>query len=497
MSRINRLRSDVLFNSDELSQNLAKKAARGGVTTMSTTAISIGLGAAGTVVLARLLTPNDYGLIGMVTVVLGFAQMFKDAGLAMATVQKDCISHNQISTLFWINVLISVCLGFCVLAVSPLVSRFYGRPELTAVTAALSTSLIIGGMMIQHQALLNRHMQFGTLAIIQIVSQILTLIVTVILAIQGWHYWALVVGTITSSLASTLLTFYFCPWIPGRMKTGSGVRGMLKYGGHLTGFNFINYFSRNLDNILIGKFIGANGLGVYDKAYQLFMLPITSIRAPLNAVALPVLSSLKEQPERYIKYYQRLVDIMTSITVPLAAYCGVEADFLIRLVLGPQWLGVIPVFRILLIAGFLQAISGTAGLVQLSMGFSERYFKWGVVGAILFVSSFVVGLPFGIKGVATAYVAANVIIFFPTLLYCFHNSPVTVLLVIKTVSVPIAITGVAITGALITQYAMYNSFINEHVVFFVVFVCITLVMYSRRKSVRDTFNSLRKVEQTN
>jgi PST family polysaccharide transporter len=281
----------------------------------------------------------------------------------MATVQKENISHEQISTLFWLNILISAFLGLCVLAGSPLVAWFYGRPELTAVTAALSVSFLISGLMIQHQALLRRHMRFGTLAVIQIASYVANLIVTISLALLGWRYWALVGGTLATALSGTLLTLFFCPWMPGRMRKGTGVRGMLKFGGHLTSFNFVNYFSRNADNILIGKFIGADALGLYAKAYQLLMMPITQIRNPLDQVAMPVLSSLRNQPERYVKYYQRLVDIIASLTMPLTVYCAIEADFLIQLLLGPKWEGVVPVFRILAIAGLVQAVASTRGLV--------------------------------------------------------------------------------------------------------------------------------------
>ncbi|HRS95024.1 MAG TPA: oligosaccharide flippase family protein, partial [Candidatus Latescibacteria bacterium] len=179
----------TLFESAGLTENLAQKSVRGGVTTMTSQAIKFVLGTAGTVVLARLLTPADYGLVGMVTVVINFAAMFKDAGLSLATVQRDRITREQISTLFWINVLISAVLGLCVLASAPLISWFYGKPELTAVTVALSFSFIISGLTIQHQALLQRHMRFGALATMQIMAQVLYLIVTIGLAWMGWRYW--------------------------------------------------------------------------------------------------------------------------------------------------------------------------------------------------------------------------------------------------------------------------------------------------------------------
>jgi O-antigen/teichoic acid export membrane protein len=481
-----RLNRDTIFNSCDLSLNLAQKSVRGGMTTMSAQIIQFVLRALGVVVLARLLTPDDYGLIGMVTVVVGFAELFKDCGLSMATIQKDRISHEQISTLFWINILISVFLGICILTISPLIAAFYRRPELKAVTAALSLSFIISGLMIQHQALLRRHMQFGSLAIIQIISQIITIAVTILLAFLGWRYWALVGGTLAASLSGTLMTLFFCPWIPGRMQKGTGVREMLKFGSHLTGFNFVNYFARNADNVLIGRYIGADALGFYSKAYQLFMMPITQVRWPIVNVVMPVFSSLKGQPERYAKYYQRLVDIMVSVTVPLTIYCVIEADFVILSLLGKQWQAAVPVFRILAIAGLLQSISGTAGMVQVSLGFSERYFKWGVISAILFVSSFIIGIPFGIEGVATAYVIANGVNFFPTLFYCFRKSPVTVTLVLKTVFVPIFISLAAGACAGLTRHIIGYDSVGEHFMVLAVFVITVFIGYSFRKSTHET-----------
>jgi len=459
---------------------------------MTAQGIQFALNLAGTMVLARLLTPNDYGLIGMVTIVVNFAAMFKDAGLSMATVQKECISHEQISTLFWLNVLISVSLGLCVLVGSPLLAWFYGRPELTAVTAALSVSFLISGLTIQHQALLRRHMRFGTLAVIHIFSYVFNLIVAILLALLGWRYWALVGGTLATALSSTLLTFFFCPWMPGQMKKGTGVRGMLKFGGHLTGFNFVNYFARNGDNLLIGKFVGADALGLYAKAYQLFMMPITQVRAPLEHVAIPVLSSLQNQPVRYIKYYQRLIDITASLTIPLTLYCAIEADFLVRILLGRQWLGAVSVFRILAIAALIQPTVSTRSLVLISQGFSDRYLYFGVFNAILAVTSFLFGLPFGIEGVAAAYAIANYVILIPSLFYCFHRTPVTVSLFMKALISPMLAGMLAAGCAMLMKYGSAGDSLIAHILFAGIFIGIYGGLSFCRKSIRETSGLLLK-----
>ena len=402
-----RLTSDIIFESTQLSDGLAEKSVRGGMATMGSQGIRFVFQVASTMVLARLLTPADYGLIGMVTVVVNFATMFKDAGLSMATVQKDNISHEQISTLFWINVLISVVLGVCVLIGSPLVAAFYCKPELNAITAVLSISFIFSGLSIQHAALLRRHMCFGNLAIVQIATQVITLTVTIFLALYGWRYWALVGGSLTTALFTVILTFFFCPWMPGRMQKGTGVRDMLKFGGHLTGFEFINYFSRNADNILIGRFLGPNALGLYAKAYQIVYMPLANIRNPINAVAFPVLSKLQSDPERFRRYYRKIVFTIAFCSMPPMVLCIIFPEELIRLIFGEQWIEMKVVFRLLAIAGYTQTVTGTRGMLLLACGHSGLYFKLGAVGAFLAVTGFGIGIFWGITGVAASFVVVS------------------------------------------------------------------------------------------
>ncbi|MBN1126167.1 MAG: oligosaccharide flippase family protein [Sedimentisphaerales bacterium] len=477
----------MLFQSGHLSRDLARKSVRGGMTTIGSQGVQFVLRIAGTAVLARLLTPADYGLIGMVMVVVNFATMFKDAGLSMATVQKKDITHEQISTLFWLNILISVVLCLCVLACSPLVAWFYGKPELTTVTVALSFSFILSGLTIQHEALQRRHMRFGTLAGIRIASQVITMIVTIGLALFGWRYWALVGGTLAHAFAGSLLTFLFCPWVPGRMQKGTGVREMLKFGGYLTGFNSINYFARNADNVLIGKFIGAEALGFYSRAYTLFMMPISQIRGPINQVALPVLSSLRNEPERYVKYYQYILDIMATLTFPMMVYCAIEADFLIRLLLGPQWLGAVPVFRILATVGLIQSIATTWGFVVISCGYVKRYFFWGTINAIICVLSFILGIPYGINGVAGFYAIANYIMLFPTLWICFSGTPVSVSLFCKTILAPFCVSILATGCIMLSKYFCESDTLGVHGLHLIIFGISYVIVSWVRPSCRDTF----------
>lgn len=484
-SKLIRLLPNVIFESENRTVNLAQKSIRGGVATLTSQGIQLILTVVGTSVLARLLTPTDYGLIGMVIVVVGFADMFKDAGLSMATIQRQTISHKQISTLFWFNLLISAFIGLCILALSPLVAKFYGHLELTAVTAVLSLSFIAGGLSIQHQALLRRHMSFTALAIVQIVAQLVGLVVSLLCAFHDLRYWSLVIGTLVRGFVTTLLTFYFCPWVPGAPEKDTAVFDMLRFGSHLTGFNFVNYFARNADNILIGKFIGVNALGLYSRAYQLFLMPLNQIRAPLNQVTMPVLSALHDQPERYAQYYTRMIDVLASIAMPLTIYCAIEADFLIRVFLGSQWLGAVPVFRILAIAGLLQTVTSTSGMVLVTSGFSSRYFWYGTISAIITVISFTVGLPFGIEGVAAAYTIVNYVVLIPSLFFCFHRTPVTVGLFMKTMLRPLVITSIATTGILSLKLLWIDDSLVAHCLYAISFFSIYVGLFICQQSVRE------------
>jgi len=480
----------TLFETVDLNRDLAKNSVRGGMTTMGSQAVQFIIQIASTAVLARLLTPADYGLFGMVTLVVNFAAMFKDAGLSMATVQKDEITHEQISTLFWLNVLISLALGLCVLLASPMVAWFYGKPELTAVTAVLSLSFILSGLMIQHQALQRRHMRFGTLAAIQIASQIITLIVTIVLAMQGWRYWALVGGMLAQALSGLLFTFISCPWIPGWLQRGTGVREMLKFGGNLTGFNFVNYFARNADNIIIGKLIGADALGIYSRAYQLLMMPITMMSGPLSNVAVPSLCRLSGDQERLHKYYLHILYMLSLFTGPIAGIAFLASKDIVIILLGPTWSPVGDVFKYLAIGGLLQPIYNTQAWLHLAVGRADRVLKWGLIGTPIIIGSFFIGLGWGINGVAFCYSIAIIITTIGSLSYAGRSVSLSFWKILGAIIRPIlsclaAVIIITIISMHIENSSHIVSVITKGIGFMVLYGIFTLLMYKSLKPMRD------------
>jgi O-antigen/teichoic acid export membrane protein len=423
---IRQLKGSEIFESAHLSQDLGRKSLRAGGVTMASQGALFIINLVRSIILARLLTPEDFGLIGMVTVVVGFAAMFKDSGLSMATIQRFEITEAQVSSLFWCNVALSLVLGVLICASAPLVSQFYGKPELTLITITLAGSFVFSGLQIQHLALLRRHMQFSAIAVINVVSTVFALLVAVVMAWYGYRYWALVASAWTQSIISLVLTCFFCNWRPGKFQRNTGIGSMLKFGGHITGFNFVNFFARNLDNILIGRFLGADSLGIYQRAYTLMMQPLQNLNGPIAAVLTPSLSRLQNEPERYRASFCKAVSLLLFISIPIAAFFVVMSREIILLVLGEQWDAAVRPFMFLSICMVVQPLGNITGVLYITQGRAKEMMQWGVISSLLIATSFAVGLFWGIDGVALCYALTSALVVLPLLFrFVGKTGPVT------------------------------------------------------------------------
>jgi len=411
-------RGEEYFRTDHLKINLGGRAARGGAITIVSQALKFLITIAATSIMARLLTPQDYGLVGMVAFVTGFVSMYKDLGLSAATIQRSEISSDQISTLFWVNVALSFGITVLTVALAPLVSWFYGEPLLTRITLVTSLGFFISGLAVQHEALLRRQMRFLALAVIGLTSMIVGYVVGITMARLGFSYWALVGSQLGVVTTSTFLTVVHCRWIPNLPKRNTGVRSMIRFGGNLTGFTTINYFARNLDNLLVGRFWGAQQLGLYSRAYQLMGLPIDQINEPITSVAVPSLSRLTDSPENYRKAYLRMLEKIALLTMPSVVLLIVTSDWIVLIVLGSQWVGAIRIFVLLGITALFQPIANTTGWLLISQGRTNHMLQWGLISGPIIMASIVAGLPWGAVGVAGSYAFARVFIVDP-LLYWF------------------------------------------------------------------------------
>jgi PST family polysaccharide transporter len=448
------------------------------VVTFVTQLTTLGLHTVSTVVLARLLTPQDYGLVAMVLVFTMFAKRFQDLGLSSATIQKDGLTHDQVSTIFWLNVAVGAGLSITVAAIAPALAWFYQREAVLWITLASSANFLIASLGAQHAVLLKREMRFGALAGRQIVSSALGLSVSIVMALQGFGYWALVVGELTTATAGTLLLWKNSGWRPGPPRRGAGVRRLVRFGANVTGFEMTNYFSRNADKLLIGRVWGADALGIYGRAYSLLMLPINNLRGPLNDVAFPVLSQLRHDAPRYREYFSRYQSLLAFASMPLAAFLFISAGPLIAVALGARWAESARIFSVLAVTGFVQPTAATRGLVLMSTGQDARYLRLGIWNAVVYGAAFVIGVPWGAVGVAAAYGVATYAMLYPSLQYSYRHTPVPVSDFFKAIARP-AVASIAAAGLalVIGRTASASSDLIKLTVYAAVFLPSYLIVF--------------------
>lgn len=417
--------SEGLFEDRHVVSNLRNLVMRGGAVKIASRAVLFGLRIAGVVVMARLVSPDDYGLYLMATSFTMLLTMLDDIGLARATVQQREITHAQISNLFWVNAGVGVLLFLLVLAAAPVLAWFYREPRLAPVAMAMGIPFLLSGLQVQHDALLQRQMRFMTLEMIDLAGQVAGAAVMYVSAWLGAGYWALVLNIIVMRFVDASLTWRMSGWRPGLPRRGTGVRGMLVFGGHLSGFNFVNYFNRNLDNILIGLYWGPLALGFYSKAYGLLKQPLSQIGTPTSAVIVPALSRLQDDPARYRAYFIKAMKAVLFLAMPMVIFTCVEARELILILLGPRWLPVVPIFMALAPAALLGVSQVFAHWLYQSLGRGERMFKSGTAVLAVMIVAFAAGLPWGGLGVAVAYSIAYSLIVLPLVAYAVDGTPLT------------------------------------------------------------------------
>lgn len=367
----------------------------------------LGLQIVSVIVLARLLTPDAFGVVAMCAPVMAFLGLFQSMGLLQATVQRPVLTHAHVNFLFWVNVAITVALAALLVLISPQVAAFYGEPRVGPLMAAMALPMLLSGAAAQHGALLNRRMQFGRLALIDVVAAAVTLVATIVWAIIDPSYWALFGGALFGGIATTVLTWGGSRWLPGVPRMAPDGLAMVNFGAGITGFNFANFFARNLDHILIGRYWGGEELGLYDRAYKLMLFPLSQITNPLSRVMVPALSRMAQEPDRYRHAYLRVMRLVLLAALPGVAWATVMADSLIPLALGAQWAGSAPIFAALGFAGLVQPLNNPAGWLFISQGRSQEFMIWGFATAAFAITAFGIGVAWGAFGIAAAYAVSE------------------------------------------------------------------------------------------
>jgi O-antigen/teichoic acid export membrane protein len=431
--------------------DLKERTIRGGFAKVCSQAANFLLRIGSLMVLARLLEPKDFGIVGMVTAFIGVLNLFRDFGLSTATVQRKTVTDEQISTLFWINMLVGTLLGLISVAVAPVVAVFYHEPRLIGVTMALAAGFIFNAAGVQHSALLQRQMRFTALAVIEFISLFLSVAVAIGMALKGYGYWALVAMTIIPPAVSSICVWAVTAWIPGIPSKQTEIRSLLRFGVTITLNSLVVYVAYNLEKVLLGRFWGATALGIYGRSYQLINLPTENLNSAASGVAFAALSRLQDDPGRLKSYFLKAYSLVLALTIPITIGFALFANDMIGVVLGPKWKDAVPILHLLAPAAVVFALINPFWWLHISIGMVKRSLKVASVTGSVVIAGYLTGLSYGPKGVAFGYSAVLTLWAVPCLAWCVHGTVVSLRDIMLAVSRPLLSTVVAVVFAIGVQ----------------------------------------------
>jgi PST family polysaccharide transporter len=452
----------VYFEEHRESKDLGRLAVRGGIVSV---AMQFGNGALqiiAAVVLARLLAPEDFGLVAIITVLTSFAPLLIDFGLGDATAQRSKITQSQVSSLFWLSSGIGLGIAVVVACCSPLIAWTYRDPRLETIALYSATTFVLLGASNQHLALLRRTMRFGTIAKIQILGNAIGFAVAIFMAVSGYNYWALVVRPIASSLCIFIGAWLACPWRPGFPLLDDEVKSMVRFGLHVVGFSVTYTVAKAVDRLGLGLFYRPDEVGYYQNAIALYDNSIFSVFAQLHTVGSAALSKLQSNPPLLLEKYEAALSAVAFFIMPAAAILSVTAQDLTVMLLGEKWRTAGLLLSIIALRGIFQVVEGSQGWLHLSIGRADRWQNWGIVSLVVQVVAVVGGLPFGIVGVAVAAVIVSLLMAVPSIIYAGRPIGIGASLVVRAIgpqligAISAAAGGWWLQQTVLTQYSSFE-----------------------------------------
>jgi PST family polysaccharide transporter len=388
---------------DQPATDFKKTASRGAYAAGMQQAVKITLQILSAVVMSRILKPADFGVYAMVTPIAAFVAMFQDMGLQQAVIQRKEITPELINRLYWLNFTATMIIAVFLICISPLVAWFYHDDRVILLTAALALPVVLGGIVYQHHAVMQRNLQFQRLAFMDSVCAVTQFVVAVTTAWIWRSYWSFWIAGVASILVFGMMASRWSGWRPGKPTLRGDTGGTLTFGLNMMGANLVNYVSRNVDKMLIGRSLGPIELGYYDRAYKLLLFPIYGIYGPLMGIMMPVLARLQHEPDRMRQAYYRFVGLVCLIAMPGIGIALAAPKELIEILLGKQWLQTADIFAWLGAVALFQPMTMTLNTLLVAKGKTNVIFYTTAILAVTTVVAFAIGLHDGAVGVARAF----------------------------------------------------------------------------------------------
>jgi len=386
---------------------LAATAARGTATTLGAQLVRLVVQLGSVLVLARLLVPADFGLVAMVTAVIGVAELFRDLGLSAAAIQAPSLSKDERSNLFWANTGLGLACALVAAASTPLLVALYGEPRLGPVVPVLSCVFVVSGLNSQYRASLTRELRFGALAAADVSAQVAGAATAIGLAAAGAGLWALVAQQLVVAATSLAVNLWHARWLPGRPRRDVPIRRFLRFGWGYLGSQTLMYATSNVDSVVLGATWGKVELGFYSRAFQILMVPLNQIQAPLTRVALPVLSRVQEDTARLARYVGKAQLVVCYVTTLVLALAAALAEPAVAVLFGPGWEPVAPMLALLAVGGVFRSAASVAYWTYLARGETGALFRLQLWTRPLMIGLVAAGAPWGGRGVAAGFALAN------------------------------------------------------------------------------------------
>jgi len=445
---------DEEFDQSDLRENIKGKTVRGGIFMIAGSVVQLCVSLIGNWLLTRELTKADYGLIGMVTILTGFIGLFSNLGITQAVVQTQRLTKGQLSTLFWFGTVIGLLVALINLALAPGLVWFFNEPRLFGISAFYSLFLMIGALTFQHRAILQRQMRFAELSTISVISNLAGVSAAVWAVFNNFSYWSLVILNGVTQLCLLAGLWSMTRWIPGAPRRGTGARKLVSFGMNLSAAQMVNYFAKNIDNLLLGKFWGVAVLGLYSRSYSLMTMPSAKINQPILGVIISSLSKINNQPERYRRLLLSYVSLVSLTVCPIVIGIVLIVDIAVPFLFGDKWIDLVYIFYALSPACLMTA-TNTTGWFYTSYGHVDRRFKWSLMVVPILLIAMICGLPWGAIGVAIA-VSSFYVIFKPlSIIFACVGTPLKPRDFLEPIGGPILIT--VFPGIL----ALFTSFLFE------------------------------------
>ncbi len=359
------------------------------------------------VILARLLGPREFGLVGMVLVFTGFASVLCDMGLGASLIQRQQISDRHLNAVFWVNVSAGTLLTLLFGLAAPLIAAFYDEPVLRWLTSAIALNFLLGSLSVVQDALLTRSLNFRTKFWIESVSLLVSALVAVFLAFSGAGVWSLVGQSITATAVRVGMMWGLSSWRPSMSFDPSTLRDLMGFGGNLMASNIVLYWGQNFDKLIIARSLGSTALGIYNLADKVMRLSLSNVTDITGAVMFPALSMMQDEIASVKRTYLRAVRLIALVTFPMMVGLSVLAEPAILVVYGDKWREAISLVQILCLAGMVQSVYFTGGWLFLSRGRTDLLFRWGAYVVVVRAAGAFLGVQWGLAGVACAYVAGS------------------------------------------------------------------------------------------